>query len=159
MRAASPLAIVVLLLVASFVVAGLPRPVENDFLKMESAGLAVTNDPPRGAKLGFGFAFHLKRPLSLTRVKVEDVTDDTPTVVVDDKHPKLKNDTWGTQTELHPLTKDNFPWMYDFFDTAKKFRLTISSEGQRDIVLIQKAQFSGREKAQLMTILAPKPKR
>jgi hypothetical protein len=139
-----------LLSITATLFAGAPRAAENEFVKIESAGLAFHNDPPRGATLGFGFAFQLKRPLTLTQVKIDDITDQPAVVIIDDKNPKLKSGVWG------PLSKEAFPWMYDLFDTTKIFRLTISSKEQPNIVLQQKTKFSGREKAQLMTILKPK---
>jgi hypothetical protein len=151
-------AFVWLLIISPALFAGPPKGAENEFIRVESAGLAFHNDPPRGATLGFGFAFRLKKPLTLTRVKIEDVTDRPVAVVIEDKNPKLKNSLWFAQAGMQPLTKEGFPWMYDFFDTTKVFRLTISSTEQPDIVLEQKAKFTGREKAQLMTILQPKRK-
>lgn len=149
---------VCLLCMSAALLAAAPKGAENEFVRVESAGLAFHTDPPDNASLGFGFAFRLKQPVSLTRVKIEAITERPAVVIIDDKHPKLKNDVWSAQAGMQPLSKEAFPWMYDFFDTTKIFRLTISSKEQPDIVLQQKAKFSGREKAQLMTILQAKSK-
>ena len=54
-------------------VAGDPKPVQNEFVKIEVAGLAFANDPPHGATMWHPFMFQLKEPLTLTHVRIDDV--------------------------------------------------------------------------------------
>ena len=77
---------------------------------------------------------------------------------MDDKNPKGADGHWRGNSRKLPLNRENYPWMYDYFNTKRLFRVTISSKEQPEMVLTQAAAFSGREKAQIREILTPKQK-
>ncbi len=132
----------------------LPKPVENEFIKVEVADLGL--EIPKGdanALLWYPFMFQLKKPLTLTRVLIEDVSEKTPIVVVDDRKPNTSNSRWRGNSPKRAATKENYPWLFNFFDTKLVFRITVWSKEQSEMVLTQKASYPGRTKAQMMTML------
>jgi hypothetical protein len=150
--------IATLLLLPSRVCAGKPNPAENEYLKIEGADIWTTAGPQGETVLVSSFLFELKKPLTLTRVRVEDVTTNPPVLLVDDKSPKIKNSKnekfWTGRAPTHPLNAENYPWIFDGRDTRKKFRVTVSSKEAPDMVLEQGAQYDRREKAILVRMSA-----
>src|SRR5437588_1385872 len=90
------LQVVVIIALAQACTAGQPKPAENAFIKVEVAGQTIKTAPPHGATLGYAFSFTLKKPLHLTRVRIDDITTNLPIQLVDDKDPELKkNNLWA----------------------------------------------------------------
>jgi hypothetical protein len=151
-----------ILFLALFVVvdlcpAGLPKPRENKFMKIEVAGL-VARPLPSGPGLTQNFVFDLKQPIQVTRVRVEDLTDKQPILLVDDRAPKVANNRWTGGTRVVPMTPGNFPWVFDDFVTKKLYRITVSTQGQGEISLEQPATFDVAIKKVLRRINLKKSK-
>jgi hypothetical protein len=136
---------VVMLLIAGICLAGPPRPRENKFMKMEAAGI-VTGPGPSGPQLVYSFTFSLKRPLHMTRVRVEDVTNKSAVLLVDDHTPKVAGNLWNAGTRAAPLTPENFPWMFEDSKSLRVFRVTVSAADQPDIILEQPAIYPASAK-------------
>ena len=116
-----------ILFLALFVVvdlcpAGQPKPRENKFMKMEVAGLEA-RPLPSGPGLAQNFVFVLKQPIQVTRVRVEDLTDKQPILLVDDRAPKVANNRWTGGNPPPPKHPGNSPWVDDFFN-KKKYIIT-----------------------------------
>ena len=122
-----------------------PRPRENKFFKMEVAGLN-TKRTDAGPALAYGFMFVLKQPLEITQVRVEDVSEKTPVLLLDDRKPKISNQRWNGETPARPITPENFPWMFDRRTTKKEFRVTVFALPQGEITLTQPAVFPAEAK-------------
>jgi hypothetical protein len=146
----------VLVLLPNCASAGKPDPAENEFVRIEGADLFTTGGPKEAKGLVLSFLFYVKKPLTLTRVRVEDVTANPPVLLVDDKAPKVKtskNDKfWTGRAPSHALNAENYPWIFDGRNTKKKFRFTVSSKEVPDMVLQQSAEYDRREKALLIRI-------
>lgn len=146
-----------LFVVVDLCLAGQPRPRENKFMKIELAGLE--GSPLRsGPGLAYLFAFVLKQPVQVTRVRVEDLTDKQPVLLVDDRAPKVTGDRWSGRTRAQPMTHGNFPWVFDDFHTKKLFRFTVSTRDQGEISLEQPARFDVAIKEVLRKINPKKSK-
>ena len=78
-----------------------PRPRENDLFKMEVAGFVV-NRSASGPQLKYIFGFATKKPAQITHVKVEDITEKQPIVLVDDKEPKIERIAGVDTQQLRP---------------------------------------------------------
>jgi hypothetical protein len=132
---------IALFVVVDLCLAGQPRPRENKFMKMEGAGL--NGSPlPSGPGLAYWFGFVLKHPIQMTRVRVEDLTDKQPVLLVDDRAPSVTRNRWTGGTHTVPMTPGNFPWMFDDFVTKRLFRITVSTMDQGEISLEQPAKFN-----------------
>jgi hypothetical protein len=145
-----------ILFLALFVVvdlcpAGQPKPRENKFMKIEVAGLQA-RPLPSGPGLAQIFTFVLKQPIEVTRVRVEDLTDKQPILLVDDRAPKVADKRWTGGTRVVPMTPGNFPWVFDDFATKKLYRITVSTQGQGEISLEQPATYDVAIKKMLRRI-------
>jgi hypothetical protein len=129
-----------LLAVAGSCFAHAPEPRENDFFKIETAGL-LANRSKSGNTLAYTFMFLLKKPIKILRVRVEDVSGNQPVLLVDDTTPKISGGRWRATTSARPLTPDNYPWMFDTSDTRRSYRVTVSTLDNGDIVLVQPTKF------------------
>lgn len=110
-------------------------------MKIEVAGLK--GSPLRsGPGLAYLFAFDLKQPIQMTRVRVEDRTDKQPVLLVDDRAPNVTGNRWTGGTRTLPMTRGNFPWIFDEFLTTRLFRITVLTMAQGEISLEQPATFS-----------------
>ena len=152
-----------ILVVAVFVMvgtclAGQPRPRENKFMKMEAAGLTMSRLPSGAGALAYGFMFALKQPIKIERVRVEDITDRQPVLLVDDRAPKIAKSRWTGDSRVRPLTPEHYPWMFDGKTTKKLFRITVTSSDQGEITLEQPATYEASSK-RLMLQVAPKLKK
>jgi hypothetical protein len=140
-----------LFLVVDLCPAGQPKPRENKFMKIEVAGLQA-RALPSGPGLAQSFMFVLKQPIQVTRVRVEDLTDKQPILLVDDRAPKVADNRWTGMTRVVPMTPANFPWVFDDFVTRKLYRITLSTQEQGEISLEQPATFEVAVKKMLRRI-------
>jgi hypothetical protein len=120
-------------------------------MKMEAAGL-TTSRLPSGAALAYAFMFSLKRPIQMTRIRVEDVTDKQPVLLVDDRAPKIADNRWTGDTRAVSMTPKHFPWMFDGSTTKKLFRITVSTKDQGEITLEQPATYDAVAKRWMIQI-------
>src|ERR1044072_2479901 len=89
-----------LFLVVGLCPAGQPKPRENKFMKIEVAGLQA-RALPSGPGLAQSFMFVLKQPIQVTRVRVEDLTDKQPILLVDDRAPKVRSEEHTSELQSH----------------------------------------------------------
>jgi hypothetical protein len=137
------------LAVAGTCFAGPPRPRENEFFKMEAAGFSVSRSSA-GPELNYEFMFVLKQRIQITRVKIEDVTDKSAVLLIEDKQPKIKDNRWNGSTPASRVTATTFPWMYDNKTTKKLFRVTVAMGQGGEMVLTQPAAFSASTKRAML---------
>ncbi|MEY2562805.1 MAG: hypothetical protein QOH88_998 [Verrucomicrobiota bacterium] len=126
-------------------------------MKMEAAGL-ITSRLRSGPALAYGFMFLLKQPIQMTRVRVEDITDKQPVLLIDDHTPKIADNRWKGNTRAVSMSREEFPWMFDGATTKKLFRITIFTIDQGEIVLEQPATYDATAK-KWMTQTTPKLKK
>ena len=134
-----------------------PRPRENDLFKMEVAGFLVTRSAS-GPQLKYIFGFATKKPVQITHVKVEDITEKQPIVLVDDKEPKIEKNRWSGHSAIMPVTSETTLWMFDKRTTKMIFRITASTAESGDKEVVQPATYPASSK-QMMLQMASKPKK
>lgn len=148
-----------MLAVAESCFAHAPEPRENDFFKIDHAGIRGERSKS-GPTLKYVFMFLLKKSIKVLRVRVEDVSGNPPVLLVDDKTPKISEGRWRGMTSARPLTPDNYPWMFDASATRKSFRVTVSTRDNGDIVLVQPTKFYASPKKMTIQITSqPKKKK
>lgn len=131
---------------------GGPLPAENEFFKIEAAGLAFSRDQGNPT-LRWVFGMTGKKGQKVDRVLIEMVAPHDPALVlVDDKNPSFKGRNWSASTIPFPATKDKTPWLYQPNASVFVFRFTISVSGQTDQILFQPTWFSARMKAALVLV-------
>ena len=124
---------------------------------MEVAGFVV-NRSASGPQLKYIFGFATKKPAQITHVKVEDITEKQPIVLVDDKEPKIEKNRWSGHSAITPITSQKTPWMFDNRTTKMIFRITVSTEESGDKEVVQPATYPASSE-QMMLQMASKPKK
>src|SRR5436190_22262750 len=117
-------------------------------MKMEAAGI-LTSRLSSGPALAYTFRFSLKQPIKMTRVRVEDVTNNPPGLLIDDRRPKVTNNQWKGDTQALSM-KQHFPWMFDSSTTKKIFRITVFAESQGEIFMKHPPGYDAREKRRML---------
>ena len=97
---------------------GMPLPVEKDGIKVEGAGFMMAE-----GKLVWGFNFTSQKPI--TSVRVEDVSGETPVLLVEDTAPTLKEGLWSGHGRPIVISRKESPWVFTRGTTTKVFRFTI----------------------------------
>jgi len=111
------------------VYAGAPKPAKKDGITVESAGFMLGK-----GTLVWTFGFASKE--APTKVVVEDVSGASAVVMLTDTAPKFEKDHWKGSAAPVPLTKTGSPWLFEWGDTTKVFRFTITLKGRATPVVI-----------------------
>lgn len=111
------------------VYAGAPKPAKKDGITIEAAGFMIGQ-----GTLVWTFEFVTKD--TPTKVVVEDVSGPRAIVMVTDTAPKMEKDHWKGRATPVPLTKTGSPWLFEWGDTTKVFRFTITLKAQATPVVI-----------------------
>jgi hypothetical protein len=120
---------------------GGPLRSENDEFQVGWTGLL----PPTGGLIFNSYFITEKKGRAPLRILVEDVSGDTPVVVVDDRHPRLEKDKGGVPRfwkRIIPLGKTSDPanqWLSDDDETVKVYRYTVTAADGTTTSLLQAA--------------------
>ncbi|HEX2852768.1 MAG TPA: hypothetical protein VHO24_05980 [Opitutaceae bacterium] len=116
-------------------VKGRPAPAKAEGIQIIDAGLQP--DPEAKKVL---FRFHIRdenAARSLRTIRVEDVTDETPVVLVEETAPTLVQQNWrGTSRPFGPDDPE-VKWIAYIAETVRVFRFTITTSDGRTIVVHQ----------------------
>jgi hypothetical protein len=111
------------------VYAGAPKPAKQDGITVETAGFMIGK-----GTLIWTFDFTSKE--TPIKVVVEDVSGANAVVLVKDTAPKLEGNRWKGRAAPLGLNKHDCPWLFEFGDTTKVFRFTITLKGQAEPVIL-----------------------
>ena len=123
------------------IVAGRPEPAEEDGIKIMEAGL---RPDPDGKNVIYGFQFSdSSANRALQSVRVEDVSEDTPTLLLEDLQPKLVAKHWASTTRTFEADDPALRWLFYVNDSVRVYRFTITMADGRKVVLHQAAMVPG----------------
>lgn len=91
------------------------------------------------------FGIHFKQPTMVRNVRVEDVTDKKPVLLIDDDSPNVTADLWTGRGSAIPFGAKYLPWFFQRGDSTRVFRIVIRGSG-RSYELYQGARFSADKK-------------
>jgi hypothetical protein len=128
---------------------GGPIPADNGIYKIVGAGFGMDKEGKEPV-IFFGFNFSVQKPVPVTRVVVEDVTDEKAVLLVDDNSPKIESLLWTGKAAEQKVSKSTTPWLFDKKPTIKIFRFTISAAGSPATVMYQPAWYPVQTKAQVL---------
>ena len=129
---------------------GFPQ-AENDRVIVANAGLqAVTLDS--NYYLRWSFAIRPKQADALSSIRIEDVTDPSPLLLVNDVAPQLDGGQWNETAGLMPLSAASVHWLFEPNDTVRIFRITITGLDGRTDQLEQRVGFSQDAKKSLRAV-------
>ena len=129
---------------------GFPQ-AENDRVIVANAGLqAVTLDS--NYYLRWSFAIRPKQADALSSIRIEDVTDPSPLLLVNDVAPQLDGGQWNETAGLMPLSAASVHWLFEPNNTVRIFRITITGLDGRTDQLEQRVAYSQDAKKGLRAV-------
>lgn len=117
---------------------GMPLPAEKEGIKVEGAGFLMTD-----GKLVWAFNFTSQKPIM--NVRVEDVSEKTAVLLVEDKTPSLKEGMWSGRANPIAINKEESPWVFTRGNTVKVFRFTVLIAGNSAPTVIHQPAVYGTE--------------
>jgi hypothetical protein len=124
-------------------------PVQNERFAVGTIDLsAILMDNQKYARWTFGL--RLKQPLQLRSIRVEDVSEGTPVLLVNDQAPQPEGSVWTGYTGAIEPTADSIPWLFDNTPAKRTFRFTVTDLNGQDSVLEQTVTYSVKTKKELI---------
>ena len=117
------------------------RPAENDRVVITNAGLETVNFNGN-YYVRWAFSIRPKQAAELGAIRIEDVTDPSPLLLVNDVAPQQDGGKWGENAGLMELSSTNVRWLYEPKETVRVFKITISEVDGRSYVLYQGVLYS-----------------
>jgi len=94
----------------------------------------------------WNFAIRPKQAAVLSAVRIEDVSDPAPLLLVNDVAPQVDAGKWTANAGLMDLSSASVRWLFEPKETVRIFRFTIGEPDGRSDVLYQAVQYSQASK-------------
>ena len=88
------------------------------------------------------FAISPKQASGLSSVRVEDVSDSAPLLLVNDVAPQIDSGQWTANAGLMDLSSAGVRWLFEPKESVRVFRFTINEPDGQNGVLYQAVQFT-----------------
>jgi hypothetical protein len=118
---------------------------ENDRIIISDASLQAVNLDGK-YYVRWSFAITPKQATALSTIRIEDVTDPVPLLMVNDLAPQLEAGKWTEDAGLMDLAGPNVRWLFEAKESVRVFRFTIGEPDGRTDVLYQGVQYSPASK-------------
>jgi hypothetical protein len=99
------------------------------------------------------FVIRPKQTDTLSSIRIEDVTDPTPFLLVNDVAPQLDGGQWNETAGLISLSAVSVHWLFEPNETVRVFRITLTRLDGPSDSLEQRIRYSPDGKAALRAVL------
>jgi len=124
-------------------------PVQNERFAVTTAEIgALLLDNQKYARWTFGIK--LRQPIQLRSIRIEDVTEGTSVLLVNDQAPEVAANAWTGYTGAIEPTASSLPWLFDNNPAKRTFRFTVTDLNGQDSVLEQTVTYSMKSKKDLI---------
>ncbi len=124
-------------------------PVQNERFAVTTAEIgAILLDNQKYARWTFGIK--LRQPIQLRSIRIEDVTEGTSVLLVNDQAPQVEANAWTGYTGAIEPTASSLPWLFDNSPAKRTFRFTVTDLNGQDSVLEQTVTYSMKSKKDLI---------
>lgn len=124
-------------------------PVQNERFAVTAVELsAILLDNQKYARWTFGIK--LKQPVQLRSIRIEDVTDGSPVLLVNDQAPQVEGGAWTGYTGAIEPSATALPWLFDNAPAKRTFRFTVTDLNGQDSVLEQIVTYPVKTKKDLI---------
>jgi hypothetical protein len=131
------------------------RPAENDRVVITEAGLETVN-LNGNYYVRWAFSILPKQTAEITAIRIEDVTDPSPLLLVNDLSPQQDGGKWLENAGLMELSSTSARWLSEPKETVRVFRITISEVDGRSYVLYQGVRYSPVAKEAIRAACTPR---
>ena len=114
---------------------------ENDRVAITDASLQAVNLNGNNY-VRWRFAISPKQATGLSSVRIEDVSDSAPLLLVNDVAPQLDSGQWTANAGLMDLSSAGVRWLFEPKESVRVFRFTINEPDGQNGVLYQAVQFT-----------------
>jgi hypothetical protein len=84
----------------------------------------------------FAYQFAVETAMSVKKIVIEEVSDSTARVLIEDFAPRIDSGYWMGVTTPIGLSKQSLPWIYERGDTTRVFKFTISISDKSDPIIL-----------------------
>jgi hypothetical protein len=110
------------------------KPAENDRVILTEASLQAVNLDGKNY-LRWNFALTPKQTTTLNMIRIEDVSDSTPLIMVNDVAPQLDAGRWTETAGLMDVSGPSVRWLFQANESVRVFRITINEiDGQSEVL-------------------------
>ena len=118
---------------------------ENDRVRVATSGLF--DDRERGRIfMRWLFTIQFKQPVIVRNVKIEDVTDSKPVLLIENDAPSVTAGLWTGRGNAIPFDAKYLPWFFQRGDSTRVFRIVSREKSGRSYELYQGARLSADKK-------------
>jgi hypothetical protein len=124
-------------------------PVQNERFAVSTVELsAILLDNQKYARWTFGVK--LKQPVQLRSIRIEDVTEGSAVLLINDQAPQVEANAWTGYTGAIEPSASALPWLFDNAPSKRTFRFTVTDLNGQDSVLEQTVTYSVKTKKDLI---------
>jgi hypothetical protein len=124
-------------------------PVQNERFAVSTVELsAILLDNQKYARWTFGIK--LRQPVQLRSIRVEDVTEGSPVLLVNDQAPQVEGGAWMGYTGAIEPSASALPWLFDTTPARRTFRFTVTDLNGQESVLEQTVTYPVKTKKDLI---------
>ncbi len=121
---------------------------ENERFVVDEAGLTTYRTEGKNF-VRWQFAIMPKRETAPQEVKIEDVTNDNPVLILEDRAPRIDERRWSRQSDLIRANTQSIPW------PTRVFRITVRETNGKTSVLYQAVLFTPKAKKDFRVLMGP----
>ena len=127
---------------------------ENERFVVDEAGLTTYRTEGKNF-VRWQFAIMPKQVTGLRVVRIEDVTNDSPILVLEDRAPRIDERRWSRQSALIRANPRSIPWLFEFGRTTRVLRITVRETNDKTSILYQAVLFTPKAKKDFRVLMGP----
>jgi hypothetical protein len=110
------------------------KPAENDRIIVTEASLQAVNLDGENY-LRWNFVMTPKQTTTLNMIRIEDVSDSAPLIMVNDVAPQLEDGKWTETAGLMDVSGPSVRWLFQANESVRVFRITMNAmDGQSEVL-------------------------
>jgi hypothetical protein len=125
---------------------------ENGRIIISEASLQAVNLDGKNY-LRWNFAITPKQTTTLSLIRIEDVSDSTALIMVNDVAPQLEAGHWTETGGLMDVSGPSVRWLYQPNESVRVFRITISEMDGQSEVLYQGVKYTPASKEAIRALI------
>jgi hypothetical protein len=127
---------------------------ENQRVVIDEAGLTTYRTEGKNF-VRWQFAILPKQQTAFRLIRIEDVTDGSPVLVLEDRAPRIDEGRWIHQSALIRANPRSIPWLFEFGRTTRVFRIAVRETNGKASILYQAVLFTPKAKKDFRVLMGP----
>jgi hypothetical protein len=128
------------------------KPAEDDRIIITEASLQAVNLDGKNY-LRWNFVITPKQTTTLSMIRIEDVSDSAPLIMVNDVSPQLEAGKWTETAGLMDVSGPSVRWLFQANESIRVFRFTITEMDGQSKVLYQGVQYAPASKEAIRAMI------